>query len=118
MPPIVYNQSTSIREKDDATGRLYDFLAADDIRLRGSRVGIESVLYEYIHREQSPEAIADRFPLLTIEQIYATILYYLRNRAAVDAYLADWPEYGRKAREEQRRNPPPVVVRLQTMNSC
>ena len=118
MPPIVYNQSTSIRETDDATGRLYDFLAADDIRLRGSRVGIESVLYEYIHREQSPEAIADRFPSLTIEQIYATILYYLRNRAAVDAYLADWLEYGRKAREEQRRNPPPVVVRLQALKAA
>ena len=96
----------------------FDFLAADDIRLKGSRIGIESVLYEYIHREQPPEAIADRFPSLTIEQIYATILYYLRNRAAVDAYLADWLEYGRKAREEQRRNPPPVVVRLQALKAA
>ena len=96
----------------------FEFLAPDDIRLKGSRIGIESVLYEYIHREQSPEAIADRFPLLTIEQIYATILYYLRNRAAVDAYLADWLAYGRKAREEQRRNPPPVVVRLQALKAA
>jgi uncharacterized protein (DUF433 family) len=93
----------------------FDFLAADDIRIKGSRIGIESVLYEYVHREQTPEAIAGRFPTLSIEQIYATILYYLRNREAVDAYLADWLEYGRKAREEQRRNPPPVVVRLQSL---
>ena len=96
----------------------FEFLAPDDIRLKGSRVGIESVLYEYIHRAQSPEAIADRFPSLTIEQIYATILYYLRNRTAVDAYLADWLEYGRKAREKQRRNPPPVVVRLQALKAA
>jgi uncharacterized protein (DUF433 family) len=89
----------------------FDFLAADDIRIKGSRIGIESVLYEYVHREQTPEAIAGRFPTLSIEQIYATILYYLRNREAVDAYLADWLEYG----EEQRRNPPPVVVRLQSL---
>jgi hypothetical protein len=38
----------------------FDFLASDDIRIKGSRIGIESVLYEYIHREQSPEAIATR----------------------------------------------------------
>ena len=96
----------------------FEFLAPDDIRLKGSRIGIESILYEYIHREQSPEAIADRFPLLTIEQIYATILYYLRNRAAFDAYLAELLEYGRKAREAQRRNPPPVVVRLQALKAA
>jgi hypothetical protein len=75
-------------------------------------------LYEYVHREQTPEAIAGCFPTLSIEQIYATILYYLRNRAAVDAYLADWLEYGRKAREAQRRNPPPVVVRLQALKAA
>ena len=52
----------------------FDFLAPDDIRIKGSRIGIESVLYEYIYREQSPEAIHDRFPSLTLEQIYATVL--------------------------------------------
>ena len=95
----------------------FDFLAADDIRLKGSRIGIESVLYEYVHREQSPAAIASRLPSLSIEQIYATILYYLHNRAAVDAYLADWLEYGRQAREKQRRDPPPVVVRLRALKA-
>lgn len=36
----------------------FDNLALDDIRLKGTRVGIESVLYEYVHRQQTPEAIA------------------------------------------------------------
>jgi hypothetical protein len=40
----------------------FDFFSPDDIRLKSSRIGIESVLYEYIYREQSPEAIATRFP--------------------------------------------------------
>jgi len=52
----------------------FDFLAPDDIRLKGTRVGIESVLYEYVHRLQTPEAIAQRFPTLTLDQVYATIL--------------------------------------------
>jgi uncharacterized protein (DUF433 family) len=95
----------------------FDFLAPDDIRIKGSRIGIESVLYEYIHREQSPEAIATRFPTLTLEQVYATILYYLHNREEIEAYIADWLEYGRRMREEQDRNPPPVVVRLRALKA-
>jgi uncharacterized protein (DUF433 family) len=95
----------------------FDFLAPDDIRIKGSRIGIESVLYEYIHREQSPEAIATLFPTLTLEQVYATILYYLHNRGKIEAYIADWLEYGRRMREEQDRNPPPVVVRLRALKA-
>jgi uncharacterized protein (DUF433 family) len=95
----------------------FDFLAPDDIRIKGSRIGIESVLYEYIHREQSPEAIAARFPTLTLEQVYATILYYLHNREEIEAYIADWLEYGRRMREEQDRNPPPIVARLRALKA-
>ncbi len=95
----------------------FDFLAPDDIRIKDHRIGIESVLYEYIHRDQTPEAIAERFPTLSLEQIYATILYYLRNREKIDAYLTDWLEYGRQTREEQDRNPPPVVVRLRALKT-
>ena len=95
----------------------FDFLAPDDIRVKGSRIGIESVLYEYIFREQTPEAIAQRFPTLTLEQVYATILYYLLNRTPIDAYMADWLEYGRHMRGEQDRNPPPFVTRLRTLKA-
>ena len=42
----------------------FDFLAPDDIRIKGTRIGIESVLYEYIHRGQAPDAIAARFHTL------------------------------------------------------
>ncbi len=90
----------------------FDFLADDDIRLRHTRGGIETILYEYIHRDQTPEVIQQRFPSLTLEQIYATILYYLHNREQVSAYLADWLEWGQRMREEQHRNPPPFVTRL------
>lgn len=95
----------------------FNFLASDDIRLQGSRIGIESVLYEYIFREQTPEEISKRFPTLTLEQVYATILYYLHNRDKVDAYIAEWLEYGRKMREEQEHNLPPFVHRLRTLKA-
>jgi uncharacterized protein (DUF433 family) len=90
----------------------FDFLAPDDIRITGTRIGIESILYEYIHRGQTPEAIAAHFHTVSLEQVFATILYYLRNREQLDAYLADWLAFGRTAREAQEQNPPPVVLRL------
>ena len=93
----------------------FDFFAPDDIRLKGSRVGIESVLYEYIHRRQPPEAIQQTFPTLSLAQVYATILYYLQNKSHLDAYLADWLEFSRQARAAQRENPPPAIVRLQEL---
>lgn len=95
----------------------FDHLAPDDIRIKGTRIGIESVLYEYIHQEQSPEAIVRNFPSLTLEKVYATILYYLQNKEAIDAYITEWLEYGQRMREEQERNPPPVVVRLSKLKT-
>ena len=90
----------------------FDVLAPDDIRITGTRIAIESILYEYIHRGQSAEAIAARFHTVSLEQVYATILYYLRRREQLDAYLADWLAFSRSAREQQEQNPPPVVLRL------
>ncbi len=95
----------------------FDFLATDDIRIKDSRVGIESVLYEYIYRGQTAEQIAERFPTLKLEQIYATILYYLHNREKVETYLLDWLNFSRKMREEQAENPPPVVLRLRKLKA-
>ncbi len=95
----------------------FDFLAPDDIRIKGTRVGIETILYDFIHRRRSPEEIVASYPSLTLEQVYATILYYLHNRQQVDAYLEDWLEWGQRMREEQDRNPPPVVVRLRALKA-
>ncbi len=93
----------------------FNFLAPDDIRLKGSRIGIESVLLQYIHREKTPEEIVRRFPTLSLEQVYACILYYLHNKEAMDAYITDYIEWGRRMREEQERNPSPAVLRLREL---
>lgn len=95
----------------------FTFLAEDDIRIKGTRIGIESVLYEYIHRAQTSEQITERFHTLTLEQVYATILYYLQNPEKVGAYLADYLQYCQAAREEYEKDPPPVVVRLRELRT-
>ena len=90
----------------------FEQLTADDIRIKGTRIGIEHILYQYIHRGQTPEAIASHFRTVTLEQVYATILYYLHNREAIDAYLTDWLAWSHRMREEQRKNPPPFIEKL------
>jgi uncharacterized protein (DUF433 family) len=95
----------------------FDFLAPDEIRIKGGRLGIESVLYEYVYRAQTAEEIAQRFPTLTLEQVYAAILYYLHNKEAVSKYLAEWLEYGRRSREEARQQDPEFYEKMQRLKA-
>ena len=91
------------------------FLAEHDIRLKGTRVGIETILYEYIHNSKMPVVIADYYYTPTLEQIYATILYYLQNQEKVGTYLEDYLKYCQSAREEYEKDPPPGAVRLREL---
>lgn len=90
----------------------FNFLDLNDIRLKESRIGIETILYEYLFRDRTPEEIAKIYSSLTLEQVYATILYYLHNQEAINKYMTEWLEWGEQMREEQRRNPPPVAEKL------
>lgn len=96
----------------------FNFLAPDDIRLKGTRIGIETILYDYLFRARTAEEIAQIYPSLTLEQVYATLLYYLHNKTTVDAYLTDWLDWGEGMREEQRRNLPPVVAKLRNLREA
>jgi uncharacterized protein (DUF433 family) len=95
----------------------FNFLGANDIRLKGTRIGIETILYEYIYRARTPEEIAQIYTSLSLEQVYATILYYLHNQEAVSKYIADWLEWGQQQRKLQEINPPPVAARLQKLRT-
>lgn len=57
--------------------------------VRGSRVSLDSIVYRFLEG-LSPESIAtDCFPVLTLEEVYGAITYYLAHRAEVDAYLQE-----------------------------
>lgn len=95
----------------------FDFQRPDDIRIKGTRVGIETILYDYIELVKPPEEIAQTYPTITLEQVYATILYYLNNKEAVTNYMIDWMAQGFKMRAQQRLNPPPIAARLRKMRA-
>jgi uncharacterized protein (DUF433 family) len=96
----------------------FNFLRADDIRLKGTRIGIETILYEYLFRARTPEEIANIYTSLTLEQVYATILYYLHNKEAVGKYITEWWEWSEKMQEEQRRNPRPVYEKIRKLRAA
>ncbi len=93
------------------------FLATNDIRLKDTRIGIETVLYDYIYRSRTPEEIAKTYLSLSLEQVYATVLYYLHNKQEIDEYLTNWLEWGHKMREEQKHNPPPIFKKIASTSS-
>jgi len=95
----------------------FNFLAPNDIRLKGTRVGIETILYDFIHRARTPEEIAQTYPSLTLEQVYATILYYLHNKKAVSKYLADWLEWNQQQIKAQQLNPSPTAIRMRKLRA-
>lgn len=58
----------------------------DGYRLTGSRVSLDSIIYDW-REGLSPESIAQNFDTLSLEQVYGAIAYYLAHREEVDAHL-------------------------------
>lgn len=93
----------------------FDFYTPTDIRVKGTRIGIETILLDYLDLGLSPEGIAQRYPVLTLEQVFATLTYYWRYQSQVDAYLANWKAHSEQQRRLQTANPPAIVRRLQAL---
>ncbi len=53
----------------------------------GTRVSLDSIVYAFLGG-QTAEAIAQAFPVLTLEQVYGALTFYLAHREDVDAYLS------------------------------
>ena len=55
-------------------------------RITGTRVSLDSIVYAW-WAGQSAETIAQSFPVLTLEQVYGAITFYLAHREEMDRYL-------------------------------
>lgn len=56
--------------------------------IEGTRISLDSVVYAFLSSE-SPESIAQNFPLLSLEQVYGAIAFYLANQELIDGYLKE-----------------------------
>jgi uncharacterized protein (DUF433 family) len=82
--------------------------------IAGTRISLDSIVHAF-RRGESPETICQNFELLTLEDMYGAIAYYLANQADVDAYLI---RKGRKPLEEKRSAEPlPSSLRERLMRA-
>jgi uncharacterized protein (DUF433 family) len=79
--------------------------------VEGSRVSLDSIVCAFLSG-QSAEAIAQAFPVLSLEQVYGAITYYLAHRDRIDAYLASRRSDVAAAREAARHADPMFYQKL------
>ena len=69
----------------------FAFDSAGAARVGGTRVTLEVLLGCYLNGETA-EQLHEDFPTIPLSEIHATIAYYWRHSAEVDAYLAQVAE--------------------------
>ena len=74
------------RQKDKSMAKQYVEQREDVYWVAGTRVSLDSIVYAFLEG-QTAESIAQSFPVLTLEQVYGAITFYLANRPDIDAYL-------------------------------
>jgi uncharacterized protein (DUF433 family) len=89
----------------------FDFITEDAIRLAGTRVGIETVIDDY-QKGTTPEEIVFHYPTLSLEQVCATITYYLAHKQKVKDYIALVRQRQEDVWQEQQHNPSPFIQSL------
>src|SRR5258708_2469542 len=55
--------------------------------IAGTRVSLDSVVFAFLDGFSAETIVAECFPVLTLEQVYGALAYYLRNKAEIDEYL-------------------------------
>jgi uncharacterized protein (DUF433 family) len=55
--------------------------------IAGTRVSLDSVVYAFL-RGAAAESIAQSYPVLSLEEVYGAIAYYLAHQTEVDTVLA------------------------------
>lgn len=55
--------------------------------IAGTRVSLESVILAFLDGLSPETIVSECFPVLTLEQVYGAVTYYLSCRDEMDAYL-------------------------------
>ena len=79
--------------------------------ISGSRVSLESVIFAFLDGYSPETIVAECFPILSLEQVYGAIAYYLSNRRQVNAYLQQVDE-DFEAFQQATLDPDPFLATL------
>jgi hypothetical protein len=79
--------------------------------IEGTRISLDSIVYSFLNGD-SPESITQNFPLLSLEQVYGAVTFYLANQELVDAYLKEGEAEFRRLQESCREKNPLLYRKL------
>src|SRR5215469_17761042 len=81
----------------------------------GTRVSLDSIVYAF-RQGAAPESIQRSFPVLSLEEVYGCITFYLAHEQEIDAYLeraeAELDSQGEQLNADARRKKPDLFERL------
>ncbi len=69
------------------------------VRISGTRIPLERIVRAFL-AGSTPEQIALDYDVLSLQDVYAVVNYYLHHRSEVDAYLADAEDDAARTRGE------------------
>lgn len=78
----------------------------------GTRVSLDSVVYAFL-RGAAAEGIAQSFPVLSLEEVYGAIAFYLANQAEIDAMLTSNDREFELLRKQSREANPGLYKKLE-----
>lgn len=79
--------------------------------IEGTRISLDSVVYAFLNGD-SAESMAQNFPLLSLEQVYGAITFYLANRELIDTYLKKGEEEFEELQNSFRESNPLLYQKL------
>jgi uncharacterized protein (DUF433 family) len=80
------------------------------VRVAGTRVTLETIVAAF-KTGATAEQIAHDYPVVTLVDIYAVITFYLRQREAVEGYLAAQRQAGQHIRQQMEGRFDPHGIR-------
>ncbi len=84
--------------------------------IKGTRISLDSIVHAF-NRGAAPESIKRSFPLLSLEEVYGAITFYLSHEKEIDDYLvqveAEFDSESRERNAQARAAKPELFQRLE-----
>ncbi len=87
------------------------------LRVGALGVSLDSVVIAF-QQGHSAETIQRLYPLLTLEEVYGAITFYLANQDEVNQYLQRQEQLWDQLRQRADQDPSPVVERLRALSKA
>ena len=83
---------------------------AGRLMVTGTRISLDVLVADF-KRGKTPESVHDAYQTVSLADVYAIFAYYLRDRAEVEAYLAEQEREGAEIQLRIEANDPPDGLR-------